>query len=84
LELVDARRQATGAARDSVEAAIRELGASGLGAHRIFLGSRHRTAALVLQDPRGRARLRLVVDSLGTARIEFMDEAGAVVRTLPE
>lgn len=84
LDLVDARRRATGAARDSLEGVIRELGASGLGAHRIFLGSRERTAALVLQDPRGRDRLRLVVDSLGAARIEFLDEAGAVVRTLPE
>ena len=84
LELVDARRTATGAARDSVEGVIRALAANGLGAHRIFLGSENRTASLELQDPDGRTRLRLAVDSTGAARIEFLDAAGRVVTTLPE
>jgi hypothetical protein len=84
LELVDARRTATGAARDSVEQVIEELAAAGLGAHRVFLGSRNRTASLGLQDPDGRVRLRMSVDSVGTALIEFLDEEGNVVRTIPE
>jgi len=84
LDLVDARRTSTGAARDSLERVIRELASGGLGAHRVFLGSRDRTATLGLRDPSGNVRLRLSVDSLGTPRIEFLDEGGAVVRTLPQ
>jgi hypothetical protein len=84
LELVDARRTATGAARDSVERAIQELAASGLGAHRAFLGSRNRAAFLGLQDPQGRTRVRLSVDSLGVARLEFLDESGNVTREVSE
>jgi hypothetical protein len=84
LDLVDARRTATGAARDSLERVIGELASGGLGAHRVFLGSRDRTATLGLQDPSGNVRLRLTVDSLGTPRIEFLDEGGTVVRSLPQ
>jgi len=80
LELAEADRTATGAARDSVEAVLRELASSGLGAQRAFLGSRNRTASLVLQDPQGRTRIRLSVDSLGVASLQFLDEAGEVTR----
>lgn len=82
LDLGDARRSATGAARDSVEQALRELASSGLGARRAFLGSRNRTASLGLQDPQGRTRVRLSVDSLGVARLQFLDEAGNVTREI--
>lgn len=84
LRLVDARRTATGAARDSVEQEIEALAEQGLGAHRIFLGSRNRTATLQLQDTDGRTRVRLSVDSLGAARLEFLDAEGTVIRALPE
>lgn len=84
LELVDSRRTAVGPARDSVEAVIRELASSGLGAHRIFLGSRDRTAALSLADAQGRTRLRLSVDSTGVARVEFVDPDGNVTREISE
>jgi hypothetical protein len=83
LRLVDARRTATGAARDSLEREIEALADRGLGARRVFLGSRDRTAALQLLDPEGRTRLRLSVDSLGAARLEFLDEDGQVVDALP-
>jgi hypothetical protein len=54
-----------------------------LNAQRAFFGKdRAKNAAVVLSDPMGRARLRMVVDSLGVARIEFLDEAGKVTRTL--
>ena len=43
-----------------------------------------RSALVTLSDPLGRARLRLVVDSLGAARIEFLDEGGRVVQRIPE
>ena len=54
-------------------------------AQRAFLGRDLARSALVsLSDPQGRARLRLVVDSLGSARIEFLDESGRVARQIPE
>lgn len=84
LRLVDARRIATGAARDSVERAIEALAGRGLGAHRVFLGSRDRTAALQLRDTDGRTRVRLSVDSLGAARLEFLEADGSVSLALPE
>ena len=52
-------------------------------AHRVFVGrDPARNASLRLSDPQGRTRLRLVVDSLGAARIEFLDDSGHVVRSL--
>ncbi len=85
VELVDARQKATGAARDSVEAAIRELErtAGWLAAHRIFLGSQDRTAMLLMKDRAGRARIRLYVDTLDVARLEFLDAEGRVTSSLP-
>jgi hypothetical protein len=82
LELVEARRTETGAALDSVNAVIAGLAEAGaLGTHRIFLGSRNRTASLTIEDTSGRPRIRMLVDSLDVARLEFLDEAGTVVRT---
>ena len=53
------------------------------GAQRVFVGKqRDKTATVTLADGNARPRLRLVVDSAGTARIEFLDDAGKVVRTL--
>jgi hypothetical protein len=52
-------------------------------AHRVFVGrDGTRSATLRLADPYGRTRLRLLVDSLGAARIEFLDDSGHVVRSL--
>jgi hypothetical protein len=54
-------------------------------ASRVYLGrGRSRAAALTLGDPQGRTRLRLTVDSLGVARMEFLDEAGKVTYSLPD
>ena len=54
-----------------------------LSAARAFFGKdRAKSAAVVLSDPSGRPRLRLLVDSLGAARIEFLDETGKVTRTV--
>jgi hypothetical protein len=56
-----------------------------LAAPRVYLGrDRSRAAVLNLFDPNGRPRLRLKVDSLGTASVEFLDEQGAVTARLPE
>jgi hypothetical protein len=54
-------------------------------AQRVYLGrDRGRAAVLSLSDPNGRARLRLVVDSLGAPSLEFLDEGGKVTARLPQ
>jgi hypothetical protein len=50
---------------------------------RMFIGKDgSKSAVLNLSDPNGKPRLRLVVDSLGAARIEFLDAAGKVTSTV--
>jgi hypothetical protein len=55
-----------------------------LQATRVYLGrDRSRAAVLNLSDPNGKPRLRLKVDSLGAASLEFLDENGVVTAKLP-
>jgi hypothetical protein len=84
-EVAITRRMPEGPARDSawarVESLMRQNG--GYGHNRAYFGrDMDRNAIVRLADPRGRTRLRMLVDSLGSARIEFLDTAGAVVRTV--
>ena len=53
---------------------------------RVYVGrSRDDGAALVqLSDAAGHSRLQMRVDSLGDARIEFLNDSGRVVRRIPE
>ncbi len=54
-----------------------------LAAQRLFVGRDPRKEAVVaLNDRDGHTRLRLVVDSAGSARVEFLDAAGKVTYTL--
>jgi hypothetical protein len=54
-------------------------------AQRAFFGRDVQKNAVVnLADTEGKTRLRLVVDSLGSARIEFLDANGAVTRRIGE
>lgn len=54
-----------------------------LNARRAFFGKDPaKNASVVLSDPNGKPRLRMLVDSLGDARIEFVDDAGHVTRTV--
>ncbi|HEY2164823.1 MAG TPA: hypothetical protein VGH04_12565 [Gemmatimonadaceae bacterium] len=54
-------------------------------AQRLFVGRDNDRSAIVnLRDPNGRPRLRLLVDSLGSPRIEFLNEAGQVTYTLTD
>ena len=56
-----------------------------LAATRVYLGrDRSKAAVLNLYDPNGKPRLRLKVDSLGGASLEFLDEQGTVTARLPE
>jgi hypothetical protein len=53
------------------------------GAQRVFVGKQtDKTATVVLADGQSRPRLRMVVDSSGAARIEFLDDSGHVTRSL--
>jgi len=54
-------------------------------AQRLFIGRDPDKSAIVnLRDPNGRPRLRMLVDSLGTPRIEFLDPSGRVTYTVAE
>jgi hypothetical protein len=54
-------------------------------ARRVFIGRDQSKAAVVNLSARdGKPRLRLIVDSLGAARIEFLDADGRVSRSLSE
>ncbi len=67
------------AARRKAMARWRENG----GRLRVFVGRRFNgDAAVILADAQGRSRLRLVVDSAGTAAIEFLGDSGKVVRRI--
>ncbi|GAA0657419.1 hypothetical protein [Sphingomonas insulae] len=68
------------------DAAIQRMKDSGAFGHeRAFLGKdRSGDALLDLHDGAGRTRLRLRVARAGAARIEFLDAAGRVTRTLAD
>ena len=64
-----------------LQEAAAERGA--LPAQRLFAGKRpDKSATVMLSDRKGRPRLRLSVDSLGSARIEFLDDSGHVTRSI--
>jgi hypothetical protein len=54
-------------------------------APRVYVGRDvNKNALLTLADRLGKTRLRLVVDSLGSARLEFLDADGRVTQSLPD
>ncbi len=54
-------------------------------AQRVYVGRDVAKSALVnLSDRSGKPRIRLVVDSLGRASLDFLDEAGRVTYSLPD
>ncbi len=56
-----------------------------LAAQRLFVGrDQSKSAILNMSDPSGRTRLRLMVDSLGAARIEFVNANGRVTSTIDD
>lgn len=64
---------------------VADQGGAPFGAPRLYVGRDTAKAAVVdLKDRLGRSRLRLLVDSLGAARISFLDSAGHVTYTVPE
>jgi hypothetical protein len=63
---------------------LRETSGAGV-AQRVFVGkTREKAAALMLYDAQSRPRVRLTVDASGAARLEFLDEKGAVAHQFPQ
>jgi len=82
--MIEARSRATTpAARDSIQRLLTAIPGMDRNAHRVFLGSDNRTATLLMRDVAGRPRIRMYVDSMNVARLEFLDEAGQVVNAFP-
>lgn len=62
---------------------LREMSGAGV-AQRVFVGkTREKAAALTLSDPQGRPRAQLIVDAQGAARLEFLDDRGVVIQSIP-
>lgn len=54
-------------------------------APRVYIGrDRARSAVINLSDPSGKTRMRMMVDSLGAASLQFLDAAGKVTATFPD
>ena len=63
--------------------ALRETGVFGF--ERVSVGRGYdQTAAIVLSDTKGRARIKMSVDAMGTPKLEFLDENGKVIYSLPQ
>lgn len=67
-------------------AAYEELAESGVfGNQRLVLGrGRNKSSFIELADAKGKTRLEISVDEAGTPKINFLDENGKVVYTLPD
>jgi len=53
-------------------------------AHRVFIGKDENKSALInLADGKGKTRIQLIVDLTGEAKINFLNELGKVVYSLP-
>lgn len=77
------RAMPAGAARDSAMRALVENNGQPLAARRLFAGrDADGNAVLNLADRLGRPRLRLLVDSVGAASIQFLDATGRVTRSV--
>ena len=71
------------AARSAAIQVMRDNGE--LTAQRLFLGKgRDDSTMLVLRDVKGKQRIRMMVSPEGTPSLDFLDEAGEVVFSLPE
>lgn len=84
VDMLNAANKLTNPAeRDKALAAARA--AAPRGPRRLFAGKNSDKAAIVsLADAEGRPRLNIRVDADGNPRIEFLDEAGKVVASLPQ
>ena len=75
-----------GPAKDSaMKRFLEPLPGEPLAAQRLFVGrDRSKSALILLSDKMGHPRLRLSVDSLGKASLDFLDADGKVTRSIGE
>jgi hypothetical protein len=74
-------RMPEGAAKEAARKSFQEAGFSPI---RLFAGkSKESEVKVALSDAKGRVRINMVVDASGTPRLDFLDEAGKVVSSLP-
>lgn len=63
----------------------RWIEAGGQQTKRVFVGkTRGKSSAVILADPQGRPRIMMLVSPDGSPMLNFMDEAGNVIQSLPE
>lgn len=86
IELSDrAAKATTEAEREKIRAEMMALAKSwGPQGERLFAGKMLDDSIVRLADTQGRPRLVLKVDGAGEPSVEFLDEAGKVVRRIPE
>jgi hypothetical protein len=66
------------------EVARKSLRDSEFSPTRIFVGkSKEREAKVTLYDAKGNARINMMVDATGTPRLDFLDQSGKVIYSLP-
>ena len=80
------QKMPAGAAKDSaMKKFLEPRPGEPLAAQRLFFGRDPSKAALVvLSDKMGHPRLRMSVDSLGKASLDFLDASGKVMRSIGE
>jgi hypothetical protein len=87
-DVVNDKWEAANKIADTVRrnAVIKALADSGVfGANRLFLGKRRdNSTALVMNDIKGKPRIRMQVSADGNAHLEFLDAGGKVVYTIPD
>lgn len=81
------RRDAIAKMPDGAEKteARRKLREEAFEAQRVFVGKgRDKQAGVFLSDAKGRTRIRMQVSAEGTPKLEFLDESGKVIYSLPD
>jgi hypothetical protein len=77
------QKMADGPEKTQAMQKLRETSGAGA-AQRVFVGkTREKAAALTLSDSLGRTRAQLIVDAQGAAKLEFLDEKGVVIQSIP-
>ncbi len=88
-EMIDRKqkidRMPEGAAKEAEKNKLKEEIARGdLGAHRLFAGlAPDGSAGVTIADRTGKTRIALRVDANNTPHLDFMDESGKIVNSLP-
>ena len=83
-ELKKIEKMSSGPEKTAAMQKLQEMAAPGT-SERAFVGRDRENASVVrLNDAQGKTRARLSVDAAGTARLEFLDDAGKVTFSLPQ